>query len=59
MSKDHRHFVISKNHQPDPVGQALNGHDPYPYLKDVLERLPTQRASAIDELLPNIWRPRA
>ncbi len=24
----------------------LNGHDPYAYLKDVLERLPTQRASA-------------
>ena len=25
----------------------LNGHDPYVYLKDVLERLPTQRASDI------------
>ena len=37
----------------------LNGHDPYTYLKDVLERLPTQRASAIDELLPHIWQPRA
>lgn len=37
----------------------LNGHDPYAYLKDVLERLPTQRASAIDELLPHLWRPRA
>jgi hypothetical protein len=25
----------------------LNGHDPYAYLKDVLTRLPTQRASDI------------
>lgn len=37
----------------------LNGHDPYAYLKDVLERLPTQRASAVDELLPHLWQPRA
>ncbi|MES9826815.1 MAG: IS66 family transposase [Candidatus Thiodiazotropha sp.] len=35
----------------------MNGHDPYAYLKDVLERLPTQRASAIDELLPHSWIP--
>ena len=34
----------------------LNGHDPYRYLKDVLERLPTQPASRIDELLPHRWR---
>jgi transposase len=34
----------------------LNGHDPYVYLKDVLSRLPTQPASAIDELLPHNWR---
>ena len=33
----------------------LNGHDPYAYLRDVLERLPTQRASDIDELLPHRW----
>ena len=33
----------------------LNGHDPYVYLKDVLARLPTQRASRIDELLPHNW----
>tara|TARA_R110002072_G_scaffold189948_2_gene347008 strand:- start:15894 stop:17432 length:1539 start_codon:yes stop_codon:yes gene_type:complete len=33
----------------------INGHDPYAYLKDVLLRLPTQRASAIDELLPHNW----
>lgn len=33
----------------------LNGHDPYVYLKDVLERLPTQPASRIEELLPHRW----
>ena len=33
----------------------LNGHDPYQYLKDVLERLPTQPASRLGELLPNRW----
>jgi len=32
-----------------------NGHDPYAYLKDVLARLPTQKASAISELLPHNW----
>jgi transposase len=30
----------------------MNGHDPYGYLKDVLTRLPTQRASEIGRLLP-------
>ena len=35
----------------------LNGHDPYRYLKDMLERLPTQPASRIEELLPHCWRP--
>ncbi len=35
----------------------LNGHDPYEYLKDVLERLPTQADSRITELLPYRWRP--
>jgi transposase len=35
----------------------LNAHDPYRYLKDVLERLPTQPASRLHELLPHIWRP--
>ena len=33
----------------------INGHDPYAYLKDVLRRLPTQKASAINELLPHRW----
>jgi len=37
----------------------LNGHDPYAYLKDVLQRLPTQRASRIGELLPHRWTPAA
>ena len=35
----------------------LNGHDPYGYLKDVLERLPTQPASRLQELLPHRWQP--
>jgi transposase len=35
----------------------LNGHDPYQYLKDVLERIPTQPASRLDELLPHRWQP--
>jgi len=37
----------------------LNGLDPYAYLKDVLERLPTHKARAIEELLPHKWRPLA
>ena len=32
-----------------------NGHDTYAYLKDVLERLPTQPASRVEELLPHRW----
>jgi transposase len=35
----------------------LNGHDPYQYLKDVLERLPTQPDSRLKELLPYRWTP--
>ena len=35
----------------------LNGHDPYAYLKDVLVRLPTQKNSQIEELLPHRWQP--
>jgi hypothetical protein len=31
----------------------MNGHDPYAYLKYVPTRLPTQRASKIDQLLPH------
>jgi len=33
----------------------INGIDPYAYLKDVLERLPTLPASRIAELLPHRW----
>lgn len=36
----------------------LNSHDPHCYLKDVLDRLPTQPASRIEELLPHRWTPR-
>jgi transposase len=35
----------------------MNGHDPYAYLKDVLTRLPTHRASRVQELLPHRWQP--
>jgi transposase len=35
----------------------LNGHDPYVYLKDILTRLPTQRADHIAQLLPHHWQP--
>ena len=36
----------------------LNGHDPYAYMKDVLQRLPTHEMSAIGALLPHRWQPR-
>jgi IS66 C-terminal element len=35
----------------------LNGHDPYCYLKDVLERLTTQPLNRVEELLPHRWQP--
>jgi transposase len=35
----------------------LNGHDPHAYLKDVLTRLPSHRASDIGSLLPHRWVP--
>ena len=37
----------------------LNGHEPYAYLKDVLQRLPTQPASTMRDLLPYHWKPGA
>ena len=37
----------------------LNAHDPSAYHKGVLERLPTQPASKVDELLPHRWLPLA
>jgi hypothetical protein len=40
------------------IGSAkMNDLDPYVYLRAVLERLPTHRASRIAELLPHRWRP--
>ena len=35
----------------------LNGHDPWAYLKDVFERLPTLKNSELAMLLPHNWRP--
>jgi transposase len=35
----------------------MNGHDPFAYLKDILSRLPTHKASRIGELLPHRWQP--
>ena len=35
----------------------MNGHDPFAYLKDILTRLPTHKASRIGELLPHRWQP--
>jgi len=35
----------------------LNGLNPYDYLRDVLQRLPTHLDSRIDELLPHNWKP--
>lgn len=35
----------------------LAGHDPWAYLKDVFERLPTLKNRDLAELLPHNWRP--
>jgi len=35
----------------------LNGHDPWAYLKDVFERLPTLKQHDLAQLLPHNWRP--
>jgi transposase len=35
----------------------LNGHEPWQYLKDVLERLPTHPNQYINDLLPHLWKP--
>jgi hypothetical protein len=35
----------------------LLGHDPWVYLKDVLERLLAYPNHRIDELLPHRWKP--
>ena len=36
----------------------LNGHDPWAYLKDVFERLPTLKDRDLESLLPHNWRAR-
>lgn len=38
-----------------PSGR-VNGHDPWVYLKDVLERLPTHPLRRLEELLPHRWK---
>lgn len=35
----------------------LNGHDPWGYLKDVFERLPTLKNRDLELLLPHNWQP--
>lgn len=35
-----------------------HGHEPYAYLKDLLERLPSTRTTELEALLPANWRPR-
>ena len=35
----------------------LNGHDPWAYLKDVFDRLPTLKDRDLAQLLPHQWRP--
>ncbi|TCU81817.1 transposase IS66 family protein [Roseateles saccharophilus] len=35
----------------------LNGHDPWAYLKDVFERLPTLKDRDLAQLLPHNWKP--
>ena len=37
----------------------LNRHDPWAYLKNVLQRLPTHPDSRIEKLLPHRWQPDA
>ena len=37
----------------------LNGHDPWAYLKDVFERLPTLKNADIASILPHNWQPPA
>lgn len=34
----------------------LNGHDPWAYMKDVFERLPTLKHRDLEQLLPHNWR---
>jgi hypothetical protein len=36
----------------------LHGHDPWVYLKDMLERLLAHPNNRIDQLLPHRWTPK-
>jgi hypothetical protein len=47
--------ALRGDHKPGPLGSHRRP-DPYAYLRDVLERLPTQPASRIGELLPHRWQ---
>ena len=35
----------------------LNGHDPWAYMKDLFERLPTLKQRDLAQLLPHNWQP--
>ena len=35
----------------------LNGHDPWAYLRDVFDRLPTLKDRDLAQLLPHNWQP--
>ncbi|WP_416136191.1 transposase domain-containing protein [Aquabacterium sp. A7-Y] len=37
----------------------LHGHEPWVYLKNVLQRLPLHPFHRIEELLPHLWQPQA
>ena len=37
----------------------LNGHDPWAYLKNVFERLPTLKNADLASILPHVWQPPA
>ena len=50
-----RHVVFSESTMSLIQSAKLNGRDSYRYLADVLERLPAQPFSRLDELLPHCW----
>ena len=45
-------FRAARGHRDELQSVKLNGHDPWSYLKDVLERLLTHPDNRIGELLP-------
>ena len=52
-----RRAARRRGHEPGALGARSTGTIRTPTCKDVLERLPTQPASRIDELLPHRWQP--